>query len=638
MSLLLMISEGFQVKGPSAPLVVALGGSVVLNCSVDKPLLMEGLEVEWRRTDSETLVHLFQDGMSRPEARHQDYHDRAHFFTEEIRHGNFSLLLNSVRAEDEGEYRCKVHSDQESDETVVEIKAERLIVSGSNHSISAYAGEDITLSCSVDSHIPPEEIEEVSWKKIDKDELILVLLYQNHTIEADSAYERYRDRAEFFTDEIPKGNFSIRLKNVRTEDKGVYMCHVFARGLSVNATVVLEQLGFSTLHIMVLILCITASGSTLLLCCLIYCRSQDKDTAARKHVRTLGCVHIFFPNIISSFAFILWGITEGSLYETISCCSLQILRPLMLIWTAPYLEDFPDIIRKWIKSSVLRLELGVFGILYYSVFLRRIWERILLDKVNIITFFGVLVLLSFLYIIRRALMFIFCYCIAGLFYNGSAFSRRCVCVKKKKIRLHFLDKTVWIILMFVMNAALVYYYVSLLKNEIDRAGWTCTALFLQTLWIITFHMELSSNLEMVVPKNLNDSTVSTVLFMMLSAGLFLLKSTIISSVLSLISLRLPGDRLNGFENGKTQLFNSRGVGKLDYFQKKERCSEATLTELNQCSGAMTKHRTNKQKQHNNCIAPHRGGHLRCHLDLDVLRGLNITLLSVSNFNERTNVV
>ncbi|XP_048010542.1 butyrophilin subfamily 2 member A1-like [Megalobrama amblycephala] len=242
MSILLMISEGFQVKGPSGPLVVPLGGSVVLNCSVDKPLLMEGLEVEWRRADSEILVHLFQDGMSRSEARHQDYHDRAHFFTEEIRHGNFSLLLNSVRAEDEGKYRCKVHSDQESDETVVEIKAERLIVSGSNRSISAYAGEDITLSCSVDSHIPPEEIEEVSWKKKDKDELILVLLYQNHTIEADSAYERYRDRAEFFTDEIPKGNFSIRLKNVRNEDKGVYMCHVFARGLSVNATVVLEQL------------------------------------------------------------------------------------------------------------------------------------------------------------------------------------------------------------------------------------------------------------------------------------------------------------------------------------------------------------------------------------------------------------
>ncbi len=30
----------------------------------------------------------------------------------------------------------------------------------------------------------------------------------------------------------------------------------------------------------------------------------------------------------------------------------------------------------------------------------------------------------------------------------------------------------------------------------------------------------------------------------------------------------PGDRLNGFENGKTQLFNSWGDGKWAYFQKK----------------------------------------------------------------------
>ncbi len=30
----------------------------------------------------------------------------------------------------------------------------------------------------------------------------------------------------------------------------------------------------------------------------------------------------------------------------------------------------------------------------------------------------------------------------------------------------------------------------------------------------------------------------------------------------------PGDRLNGFKNGKTQLFNSRGIVKWAYFQKK----------------------------------------------------------------------
>ncbi|XP_050961592.1 uncharacterized protein LOC127162791, partial [Labeo rohita] len=384
------------VKGPSGPLVAPLGSSVVLPCSVDELLSVEGLEVEWRRTDSDTLVHLFQDGETQTGVQQEDYQDRAHFFTEEIQRGNFSLRLDDLRSEDEGRYTCTVYIQQESGETVVEIKVdgvERLRVSGSSRSISAYVGEDVTLSCSVDSHITPEDLEvswkktdededivvllyqnneafpeasveryrdrvefftaeipkgnfslrlksvrtedkgvymckvsagglsanttvelerlerlrvsgssrsisayvseditlscsvnshipsknlEVSWMKTDEDEDIVVLLYQNNETSPEASDERYRDRVEFFTAEIPKGNFSLRLKSVRTKDKGVYMCEVSAGGLSANTTVELERLGFSVSHIMVLILCISASGSALLLFCLIYCRSPTK--------------------------------------------------------------------------------------------------------------------------------------------------------------------------------------------------------------------------------------------------------------------------------------------------------------------------------------------------------------------------
>jgi len=125
---------------------------------------------------------------------------------------------------------------------------EYLSVSGSADPVSAFVGEDVTLNCSVDSHIKPEHLDEVSWKKTDEDnedEDVLVLLYQNNKTFPGSSDERYRDRAEFFTAEIPRGNFSVRLKSVRTEDKGVYMCHVFAGRDSANATVVLDQLGES---------------------------------------------------------------------------------------------------------------------------------------------------------------------------------------------------------------------------------------------------------------------------------------------------------------------------------------------------------------------------------------------------------
>ncbi len=124
------------------------------------------------------------------------------------------------------------------------VLSDRLTVSGSSRSISASVGEDITLNCSIDSHNSLEDLV-VSWMKTDEDENILVLLYQDHNASPEATDERYRDRVEFFTAEIPKLNFSLRLKSVRTEDKGVYMCEVSAGVLSANTTVVLERLGES---------------------------------------------------------------------------------------------------------------------------------------------------------------------------------------------------------------------------------------------------------------------------------------------------------------------------------------------------------------------------------------------------------
>ncbi|KAI5086412.1 butyrophilin subfamily 2 member A2-like, partial [Silurus meridionalis] len=97
---LFLFSLGFHVQGPSDPLTVQLGDSVMLPCFVETPLPMEELEVEWKRTDSGSLVHLWQNGESRPESQNRHYHERAHFFTEEVAHGNFSLLLTNVTRED----------------------------------------------------------------------------------------------------------------------------------------------------------------------------------------------------------------------------------------------------------------------------------------------------------------------------------------------------------------------------------------------------------------------------------------------------------------------------------------------------------------------------------------------------------
>ncbi|XP_048066155.1 uncharacterized protein LOC125279959 isoform X2 [Megalobrama amblycephala] len=807
MSILLMITDGFTVRGPSGPLVVPLGSSVVLPCYVDEPLPKEDLEVEWRRTDSETLVHLYQDGESRPEAQQQDYHDRAHFFTDQIQHGNFSLRLDNLRAEDVGEYTCKVHSQQDSGETVVTLKsAERLLVSGSSRSISASVGEDVTLNCSVDSHITPEHFEEVSWKKTDEDEDILVLLYQNNETIPGSSDERYRDRVEFFTDEIPKGNFSLRLKSVRTEDKGVYMCQVFAGGLSANATVVLERLGFSVSHIIVFILCITASGSALVVCCLIYCRSpykgfippfapmgssvvlpcyvdkllpveglkvewrrtdsealvhlyqdgesrpeaQQQDYHDRAHFFTdqiqhgnfslrldnltaedegeytckvysqqdcvfstkmilksdynrkdftdglivkgpsgpsvvlfggsmvLPCYEhlpmedlkvewrskgealilyqdgesrpeqqdyhdrahfftdqiqhgnfslrldklraedegtytckvynkespvfstetklelsllnsflhlhlylVFCPNMIMIFAFVFWGVSEGSVNETVCCCALYFLRPLLILWAAPYIIDFTDKIKTWILNYSYVAEYVVFSVVAYSALFSTAWQKLLnfavFDRVVIIVLFSVVFLCCFCKIIYLlvteigkkkgriieifglvadmisdilpTLQFIL------LFYTfGSAGAGFIIIIILPVFMMMTNDRwfyrcrrvgcsesvirTVMMIFTLVMNAVMIGFYIMTLEKTTDPIGWGCVLVLLQILWTVIkftdpyYYISLSQDFHRFVPVYVFGSVV----FILLTSA---------ALITELILKTVNGDRLVG---------------------------------------------------------------------------------------------
>ncbi|KAF5891365.1 butyrophilin-like protein 2, partial [Clarias magur] len=312
--------DGFHVLGPSGPLTVQLGDSVLLPCSVETPLPMEELEVEWRRNDSGALVHLWQDRESRPESQDQRYHERAHFFTEEIEHGNFSLLLTNVTQEDAGVYKCVIYTNLESDETLIEInEIERLIVSGA-HVISAYAGEDITLNCSVDSHITPENMEEISWKKIDED--ILVLLYQKGEVLTDSSHNRYRDRAEFFiAEERNKGNFSMRLKDVQTEDKGLYICEAFSGKLSHNTSVEVQQLDDSRRALAIL------------------------------------CAHVLCPNITMSIVFILWGITDAIIVDVWYKADtgqkvMLVFLPLEPFLNLMYVIDIAVILYVWIKADI----------------------------------------------------------------------------------------------------------------------------------------------------------------------------------------------------------------------------------------------------------------------------------------------
>ncbi|XP_028812952.1 uncharacterized protein LOC114766379 [Denticeps clupeoides] len=222
--------------------------------------------------------------------------------------------------------------------------AMRLVVSGGARAVSAGLGEDVILSCSVDSS---EQIEEVVWKT---DQDIIVLQYKDGEVLPDSSHERYRGRAEFFPAEIHKGNFSLRLKEVRTEDKGDFMCEVHTSLLSASTTVLLQDLGLSLLHVLILLLCIIAALLALSLSSFM-CLKMRGRTPANPEELNLHCLLVFGPNVLLFAAFVLWGLTEGFPAEVVSCSALVLSRFLLLFTVALYVEQLPAFLQNLVKKS-----------------------------------------------------------------------------------------------------------------------------------------------------------------------------------------------------------------------------------------------------------------------------------------------
>ncbi|XP_076142988.1 uncharacterized protein LOC143125423 [Alosa pseudoharengus] len=367
--IIFVFSEGLILQGPSRPLVAQLGGVLQLPCSVETPLPLDELEVEWRRTSSKELVHLFQGGEIRSESQSSAYTDRAYFFTKgDIAKGNYSLLLRNITTDDAGSYSCGVYTNEENSEIAVEIDAiERLVLTGTDHAVTAYVGQEVILNCFVDSHIPPEE---VSWTKVESDKSqMLVLLFQDNVTYLDSAHSSYQGRTEFFNAEIPKGNFSLRLKDVRTEDKGEYMCQAHSGHLSANTTVVLEGLGLSSMHILILALCCAAVIVALVVSGLILVDIKDISQRALK----MHYVLVFAPSILMFTAFVLWGVIEGFLGEVVTCSTVNLIRFILLFKTCLYQEKLPEMIKTIIKTGFVFEYFIIVSVLYFVIFFH-VWS------------------------------------------------------------------------------------------------------------------------------------------------------------------------------------------------------------------------------------------------------------------------
>ncbi|XP_066556482.1 uncharacterized protein LOC136747517 isoform X2 [Amia ocellicauda] len=347
------LTAGFSVLGPAEPVAAVLGANVVLPCSVLIPLPVPELEIQWTKTDTDTVrtVHLFSEGESWPESQDRRYRGRAELFPEEIRSGNYSLRLRNVTVQDAGKYRCAVHTQHESNNTAVELKGvERLIVTGASHPVIAHAGGEVVLNCSVDIHVPVEQLE-VEWRKTESS--ILVHLFSEGDSWPESQHPRYRGRAELFPEEIRSGNYSLKLKDLRTEDQGEYRCIVSTDSGSANATAEVKALGFSGRHICVLLLSFAALGVSLLTCVptLLHLLNIKSIFDCEMRAGWWWClVNCIAPCVLLFPAFILWGVIEGFLQEALTCSTIILMRIMLLLKMSPRLHKLPETYCKILKE------------------------------------------------------------------------------------------------------------------------------------------------------------------------------------------------------------------------------------------------------------------------------------------------
>uniref|UniRef100_K7G9X5 Ig-like domain-containing protein n=1 Tax=Pelodiscus sinensis TaxID=13735 RepID=K7G9X5_PELSI len=101
-------------------------------------------------------------------------------------------------------------------------------VTGPDHPISAVVGGEAVLSC----HLSPRRSAvnmEMRWFRSQFSEV--VHLYHNRQDQYEKQMPEYRGRTELLKDDITEGRVSLRIRDVRPSDNGLYKCF-FQSGVS----------------------------------------------------------------------------------------------------------------------------------------------------------------------------------------------------------------------------------------------------------------------------------------------------------------------------------------------------------------------------------------------------------------------
>nr|XP_003422269.1 butyrophilin-like protein 1 [Loxodonta africana] len=113
--------SGFAVKGPLEPVVALLGGDATLPCQLSPEQSATHMDIRWYRAQLSPAVLVYQNGQEQGGEQMLEYRGRTELAEDTIGTGSVSLLIEQIRASDNGQYRCLFKDGDISQEAIVEL-------------------------------------------------------------------------------------------------------------------------------------------------------------------------------------------------------------------------------------------------------------------------------------------------------------------------------------------------------------------------------------------------------------------------------------------------------------------------------------------------------------------------------------
>ncbi|KAM9114711.1 uncharacterized protein ACDP82_019372 [Pangshura tecta] len=217
------------VSGEETAITAQYGKDVTLTCIFPSTfkISFHRLSITWTKEGAQgqgVLVHRFHLKMNWLEGQEEAYRGRTQLYPQEFPQGNASLRLSGVRLQDEGSYLCNITCELGSWSQKISL----IVLSDSEmeRPLIVRPGEDIILNCSFQSELNHHPLN-ITWKKEEEGGPdLLVHSYCSELDPLETQDEAYQGRTQLYPERFHEGNASLRLRNVRLEDDGVYTCHV----------------------------------------------------------------------------------------------------------------------------------------------------------------------------------------------------------------------------------------------------------------------------------------------------------------------------------------------------------------------------------------------------------------------------